>query len=130
MAWEENSSSVCQMLLPSPSFEVTGDPVLPQNNQYLLTYLPLDKVAAISQTIFHMLFLDWKVLYFDSNFTEVCSQGSNWQQPSIGSDNGLAPNRRQAIIWTNVDPIHWHIYAALGGAGGDELKQNSVFVGW
>ena len=28
--------------------------------------------------------------------------------------NGLAPNRRQAIIWTNADPIHWRIYAALG----------------
>ena len=25
------------------------------------------------------------------------------------------PNRRQAIIWTNADPIHWHIYVALGG---------------
>ena len=24
-----------------------------------------------------------------------------WQQYSIGSDNGLAQNRRQAIIWTN-----------------------------
>ena len=27
---------------------------------------------------------------------------------------GVAPNRRQAIIWTNADLIHWHIYAALG----------------
>ena len=26
-----------------------------------------------------------------------------------------APNRRQAIAWTDADPIHWHIYAALGG---------------
>ena len=26
---------------------------------------------------------------------------SNWQYVSIGSDNGLAANRRQAIIWTN-----------------------------
>ena len=25
---------------------------------------------------------------------------------------------RQAIIWTDADPIHWLIYAALGG---DEL---------
>ena len=25
----------------------------------------------------------------------------NWQKYSIGSDNGLAPSRRQAIIWTN-----------------------------
>ena len=24
------------------------------------------------------------------------------------------PNRRQAIIWTNADPTHWCIYAALG----------------
>ena len=31
------------------------------------------------------------------------------------SGNGLAPNRRQAIIWTNADSIHWRIYAALGG---------------
>ena len=28
--------------------------------------------------------------------------------------------RRQAIIWTNADPTHWDIYAALGG---DELKR-------
>ena len=27
-------------------------------------------------------------------------------------------NRRQAIIWSNADPIRWRIYAALGG---DEL---------
>ena len=32
------------------------------------------------------------------------------------------PNRRQAIIWTNADPIHWHIYAALGG---DELNSTT-----
>ena len=25
-----------------------------------------------------------------------------------------APNRRQAIIWTNDDLIYWHIYASLG----------------
>ena len=25
----------------------------------------------------------------------------------------------QAIIWTNADPIHWRIYAALGG---DEFR--------
>ena len=40
---------------------------------------------------------------------------SNLQHHSIGLDNGLAPNRRQAVIWTNADPIHWRIYLALGG---------------
>ena len=33
---------------------------------------------------------------------------------SIGLDNGLAPNRRQAIIWTNAGLIYWRIYAAWG----------------
>ena len=31
------------------------------------------------------------------------------------SDNGLVPNRRQAVFWTNADPFRWRIYAALGG---------------
>ena len=72
-----------------------------------------------------MHFHEWKVLYFDKNFTEVCSQWSNWQYPSIGLENGLVPNRRQAIIWTNADPIQWRIYAAMGG---DELKKSSKGV--
>ena len=37
------------------------------------------------------------------------------QQSSTGLDNGLTPNRRQAIIWTNADPTHWLINMALGG---------------
>ena len=40
-----------------------------------------------------------------------------------GLDNGLAPNRLQVIIWTNVDPIHWRMYAALGG---DELTLSNA----
>ena len=39
---------------------------------------------------------------------------SNCQWSSIGSDNGLAPGRRQAIIWTNGGSVYWHIYAPLG----------------
>ena len=26
----------------------------------------------------------------------------------IDSDNGLAPNRQQAIIWTHNDLVYWH----------------------
>ena len=40
---------------------------------------------------------------------------SNWQYGSIGWDDSLVPNRRQAIIWTNADPVYRRIYAALGG---------------
>ena len=32
-------------------------------------------------------------------------------------------NRRQAIIWANADPVHWRIYAALGG---DELNDLQI----
>ena len=60
----------------------------------------------------------------DSIFTEICSQESNWQKASIGSGNGLAPNRRQAITWTNADPVHWRTYAALGGDELSKIGQN------
>ena len=32
---------------------------------------------------------------------------------NIGSDNGLAPNMWQAIIWTNDGLIYWGIYTSL-----------------
>ena len=53
-----------------------------------------------------MHFREWKVLYFDCNFIEARSP--------VGLGDGLEPNRRQAIVWTNADWIHWRIYAALG----------------
>ena len=43
----------------------------------------------------------------------------------ISSGNGLAPNRRQAITWTDDDPIHWRIYAALVG---DELNKKYCVI--
>ena len=33
---------------------------------------------------------------------------------SIDSRNGLAPNRWQAIIWSNVSMFHWRMYASFG----------------
>ena len=63
---------------------------------------------------FQMHFLEWKWLNSDLYFTETCSQESIWQWGSIGAGNGLTPNRRQAITWTNTDPVHLPIYAALG----------------
>ena len=39
---------------------------------------------------------------------------SIWQYIIIGSDNGLAPNKRQAIIWTNYGLVSWRKYASRG----------------
>ena len=59
------------------------------------------QMDAISQTTFSNAFSWMKMFEFLFKFTGVCYQGSNYQYSSIGSDNGLAPSRRQAIIWTN-----------------------------
>ena len=69
--------------------------------KYKLTHWGRGKMAAIFQTAYSNAFSLIKCINFDWYFTEVCSQGSSSQYSSIGSDNGLAPARRQAIIWTN-----------------------------
>ena len=61
-------------------------------------------MAATWAHIFKCNFVNENVLILIKKFTEVCSQWSNWQNASIGSDNGMAPNRLQTIIWTNADP--------------------------
>ena len=40
--------------------------------------------------------------------------GSNSQQASIGSDNGLEQNKPQSIVWTNGDLVNWRIYGSFG----------------
>ena len=55
-----------------------------------------------SRQYLQMHFLEWKYMNFDWNFAEACVKGSNQQYSSIGSDNGLVPTRRQAIIWINA----------------------------
>ena len=63
---------------------------------------------------------------FKWNLTEICSLGSNWQYGSIGSDNGLAPNRRLAIMLTNVDLLYWCIYASLGLSESRHLRFHNL----
>ena len=58
---------------------------------------------------FQMHFLKRKCMNFDWNSIEICPHGSSWQHFSIGSDNGLAPARRQAIIWTLMVSLLTHV---------------------
>ena len=89
-----------------------------------LTHSGWDKMDAFFQTTFwNVLCLMWNCMNFDWNFTEVCSQESNLQYSSISSDNGLMPNRQQAIIWTNEGSGLWCIYTSLGL---NELKFHSL----
>ena len=65
-------------------------------------------------TCFQLHFLEWKYLNFDWSFSEICSQGSNEQEALIGSDNGLALKRYQAIIWKQWEPSLLHLLASMG----------------
>ena len=56
---------------------------------------------------------------------------SKWQWSIIGSHNGLLPNSRQPIIWTNDGLDYWGIYASVGlnelnmRTKSDELQRGS-----
>ena len=62
-----------------------------------LTHWGRGKMAAIFRSTLSITFSWMKML----EFRFKCHCSLNWQHSSIGSDNGLAPARRQAIIWTN-----------------------------
>ena len=69
-------------------------------------------MANIFQKTFSIAFswmkiFDFRLKFYWSLFLRV-------QYAIIVSDNGLAPNRRQAIIWTNVGLGCLCIYASLG----------------
>ena len=64
--------------------------------------------------IFKCIFLNENVQISDKNSLKFVLKGLNWQYSSIGSDNDLVPNRREAIIWTNDVLGCRRIYAALG----------------
>ena len=66
-----------------------------------LTHWGQGKMDTISQTIFSNAFSWMKMFQLRLKFHWCYFQGSNKQYSSIGSDNGLVPARRQAIIWTN-----------------------------
>ena len=56
-------------------------------------------------------------MYFDFNFTEICSKGSSLKKLSIGSAYGLTLTMQQVITWNNtckfqcpsLSPMIYHI---------------------
>ena len=58
------------------------------------------KLPPFRRRHFPMHFLEWNLWISIKISLKFVPQGSNWQYSSIGSNNGLAPTRRQAIIWT------------------------------
>ena len=67
-----------------------------------LTHLPLDKMAAIlSDDIFKCIFLNENDRITIQNSLQFVPDGPIDNNLALVLDNGLAPARRQGIIWTN-----------------------------
>ena len=66
-------------------------------------------MAAAFQPTFSNTFSWMKYKDFNSIFTEICPQVSS-EKSNVGLDDGLAPIRRQAIIWANDSLVYWRIY--------------------
>ena len=82
-----------------------------------LTHLLVDTLVTFSQTIFWDAF-SW-MKHFVSWWKFHCNLflRARLTLSSTGSDNGLVPNTRQAIIWSNADLIHWRINSVRWGVG-------------
>ena len=87
-----------------------------------------DKIAIIFQATFSRA-LSWEKIFVFSNLTAICSSGPNQQKSGTGSDNYLAPNRRQAIIWTNDDLIYWPPQRILTFLW-DYIMLNIIAIAW
>ena len=89
----------------SHQLKMTQVIIVLQRSITLTPQSPLDKNAAISQTTFSKSsFIHEKFCIFIRISLQFIPKGCNWQYVSIGSGNGLVPNRRQAITWTKADP--------------------------
>ena len=66
-----------------------------------------------------MHYREWEVCILIKISLKFVPKGPIDKNPALVLDNGLTPNRWQAIMWTNAHLIHWCMYAELGG---DELN--------
>ena len=74
-----------------------------------LSHLSLNKIAAVSQTAFSNAFSSMKQFEFWLKFH--CNLFLRVQLTITQIDNSLAPNRRQAIVWTHICGTSWRSLA-------------------
>ena len=98
-----------------------------------LTHRGRNKMATISQMISSNAFSWMKTFEFwTKSHWNMSLWWSNWQYSRIGSDNGLAPRRRQANIWSNtwmrhsVSMSQWLINSSSPGQNGCHLATTFI----
>ena len=90
------------------------------HGQYIM--VPDDLVPGQHQAIIWINAEILSIRPLGSNSSEILLENSYIfiQDNTFENVCKMASNRRQAVIWTNADPIHWCIYVALVG---DELME-------
>ena len=78
---------------------------------YFRTHSSLNKIADLWQTTFSNVFLWLNCFVVRFKFHQSLSIGI--QLTCVSPGDGLVP-KRQAIAWTNGDPVQWRAYASPG----------------
>ena len=79
---------------------------------YLLTQGRNKMAAILQKALLKFIMLTWNICILIEMSMTFVPVVPNEKNIDIGSNNGLASNRRQAVDWTNHDPVHWRIYAS------------------
>ena len=96
------------------SAEVIFRAYIPVIIQMPSTHWGWHKLIDVFQTIFSTAF-SWKKIYvFGLRFHWILLLRSQLTISQHWLDNGLAPKKRPAIIWTNGGIVYWRIFALLG----------------
>ena len=103
------------------SFQSSTSPLLPDSDEHFNSSPPGQNGRLFADDIFECIFVNGSLYILVKISLKFVLKDLIDNNPALGLDNGLASNRRQAIIWTNANPIHWRMYAALGG---DELQSH------
>ena len=77
--------------------------VLPDQGVHYGQYIPQNK------NTFRCIFVNEKFCILLETSLKFVPKGHIDNKTSTGLENGLAPNRRQAITWTIAIPVHWRI---------------------
>ena len=80
-----------------------------------LTPLPGQNGHHFADDIFTSIFMNDKFCISIGISLKFVSKSPIDNRSRLGSGNGLVPNRRHTINWTNAGPVHWRTYVALGG---------------
>ena len=119
-----STESVDESLMNSSGYSVLGIINLTACHQSYTVIPPEQNGRHFADDIFECFFVNEKFLVLIKISLKFVPKVPIKSNPAFGLDNGLAPNRRHAIIWTNADPIYWRIYVNSRNHGSATISRD------